>query len=479
VGLGDSAELVVASYTLGVPHATGYPVYTWVGKLFSLLPFGSIAFRLNLMSALFASLTVFLVFQMVVRELRSVSAVGGMDYLAGATAIILVGLSRPFWHCAQVAEVYTLNAFCVVLFVWLYFTWLATRKVKYVYVASLVLGLSTGTHLSNVLLVPAFLLVTFAVTRTWRIRLLCCALFLIGVSQYLYLPLRVMQSPAYVHPQAQFFQRLEWTDTDNPLYNWLWFITGGRWHGWSVRSTGELVRKAGELLRWVLEDYGIAWLAFAVIGVVLYFSNPRNRERAIILVSILLCQLVYFATYRLSLSGMILPFFCCFSILIGLGVGLAPRVIGRLVPAMRPQKWVRGTVIAIVVGLLAVSCVSRPFIDHSGDRLSSVFFFKVAGGIPAGSVLDGLKWEQKRVLDYYRLVEGYQIPFEVAECDSAAIAAGKCYILGRAETVEKYTSAGFALSLHLTVDADGSIPVFRVNPHPVDDPEGAVAYPVK
>ena len=462
VGLGDSAELVVASYTLGVPHPTGYPIYTWVGKLFSLLPFGSIAFRLNLMSAVFASLTIFLVFQIVVRELRHVSVASGTDYLAGVAAIILVGLSRPLWHCAQAAEVYTLNVFCVVLFVWLYFTWLGTGKVKYLYSASLVLGLSTGTHLSNVLLVPPFLLVTFAVTRGWRICLLCCALVLIGASQYLYLLLRVMQSPAYVHPQAQFFQHLEWTGTDNPVYNWLWFITGGRWHGWSVRSTGELLRKAGELYTWVIEDYGIAWLLFAVIGGVLYFSDRRNTKKVIILVSILVCQLVYFSTYRLSLAGMILPFFCCLSILIGLGVGLLPRMIGKLVPTKRVRTSAMGAVITVVVALLVISCFSRPFIDHSGDRLSSMFFFRVAGGIPPGSVLDGLKWEQKRVLDYYRLVEGYPIPFEVCQCDSETIAAGRCYILGRSETMEQYTSAGFALSLHLTIDSNGSIPVFRV-----------------
>ncbi|MBW2474999.1 MAG: DUF2723 domain-containing protein, partial [Deltaproteobacteria bacterium] len=36
---------------LGVPHPPGYPTYTLLGWLFTRLPFGSIAWRVNLLSS--------------------------------------------------------------------------------------------------------------------------------------------------------------------------------------------------------------------------------------------------------------------------------------------------------------------------------------------------------------------------------------------------------------------------------------------
>src|SRR2546430_17664683 len=48
--VGDSPELIMAAVTLGVPHAPGYPLFTMLGHLFSVLSFGSVPFRVNLLS---------------------------------------------------------------------------------------------------------------------------------------------------------------------------------------------------------------------------------------------------------------------------------------------------------------------------------------------------------------------------------------------------------------------------------------------
>src|SRR5262245_4627202 len=53
---GDCAELTVLSYFAGLPHATGYPLYIWIGHLVTrVLPIGDVAFRLNLFSAIAAA----------------------------------------------------------------------------------------------------------------------------------------------------------------------------------------------------------------------------------------------------------------------------------------------------------------------------------------------------------------------------------------------------------------------------------------
>src|SRR5262245_20177105 len=50
---GDSGEHQLAVLLLAIPHTTGYPLYLLVGKLWTmLLPLGSMAWRVNLFSAL-------------------------------------------------------------------------------------------------------------------------------------------------------------------------------------------------------------------------------------------------------------------------------------------------------------------------------------------------------------------------------------------------------------------------------------------
>ncbi len=53
----DSGEMISGAYTLGVSHPPGYPVYVTLGKLFSFIPLGNVAFRVNLMSSFFAAMT--------------------------------------------------------------------------------------------------------------------------------------------------------------------------------------------------------------------------------------------------------------------------------------------------------------------------------------------------------------------------------------------------------------------------------------
>ena len=52
---GDSGELIVAASELGVAHPPGYPTFTLLGKLFTLLPFGSVAWRVSLLTAVMAA----------------------------------------------------------------------------------------------------------------------------------------------------------------------------------------------------------------------------------------------------------------------------------------------------------------------------------------------------------------------------------------------------------------------------------------
>ena len=56
VTLVDSGELIVVARFLGVAHPPGFPLWAMLAHLASLVPWGSVASRVNFSSALFAAL---------------------------------------------------------------------------------------------------------------------------------------------------------------------------------------------------------------------------------------------------------------------------------------------------------------------------------------------------------------------------------------------------------------------------------------
>src|SRR5262245_45488397 len=99
---GDSAEFQLAAPLLGVPHPTTYPLYVLLGKLATLLiPFGDIAWRVTLVSAICAALAVALFF-LLARRITGIPA--------AAVAALALGVTPGLWNAATLAEVYALLA---------------------------------------------------------------------------------------------------------------------------------------------------------------------------------------------------------------------------------------------------------------------------------------------------------------------------------------------------------------------------------
>ena len=100
---GDSGELITAAATFGVAHPPGYPLYIWLGRAWiELFTWGNVAFRLNVMSAVFGALAAGLT-ALAVRRLTQ-------SALAGIAAGWMLAVSAPLWKNAIVAEVFAPNA---------------------------------------------------------------------------------------------------------------------------------------------------------------------------------------------------------------------------------------------------------------------------------------------------------------------------------------------------------------------------------
>ena len=109
VGFVDSGELTTVAYTLGIAHPTGYPLYTLLGRLFTLLPFGSIAWRVNIASAFFASLSTLFLYLLSKNLFTRMLSGGEANATATATVLssfitaLLFAFSTTLWSHAVMA----------------------------------------------------------------------------------------------------------------------------------------------------------------------------------------------------------------------------------------------------------------------------------------------------------------------------------------------------------------------------------------
>lgn len=100
---GDSGELIAVAATFGVAHPPGYPLWTMLGGLWArALTIGSVAWRLNLFSAVAMALAAALL-AMAVRRVSG-------SRPAGVVAAWAFAFATPVWKYALVAEVFALNA---------------------------------------------------------------------------------------------------------------------------------------------------------------------------------------------------------------------------------------------------------------------------------------------------------------------------------------------------------------------------------
>lgn len=184
----DSPETVTACVTLGIPHPPGYPLYTILGHFFSRLSLGIFPFRVNLLSALLSAGTCVFLFAFLKRKLGvggPLAAVFSLLWAAGAT-------TYPAALSAKTG-IYELTALFLLALLW---SFLSGRPA----VAAFLLGLSFANHwMTMAAFLPGLAVLFFkawkdqgAERRLWA---LWGAFFTLGLTLYLFLPLRAALEP--------------------------------------------------------------------------------------------------------------------------------------------------------------------------------------------------------------------------------------------------------------------------------------------
>jgi hypothetical protein len=172
--------------TLGI-RSIDHPLFMIIGRLFTLLPLGSnIAYRVNLVSAFFGAVTVFLLY-LSLRVLRS-------SHSASVVAALVFATSHIFWWLSTEAEVYTLNTAFLAAILLLAARFNVYRSWNSLCAACYLLGLSLVNHQLMVLLLFPLLLFLlthrapiFRSRRSTAKGIQLVLIFLLGFSPFLIL----------------------------------------------------------------------------------------------------------------------------------------------------------------------------------------------------------------------------------------------------------------------------------------------------
>jgi len=197
VSFWDCGEFIACSYTMSVMHPPGSPMYTILGRIFTLLPASNIAWRVNFMSVLCSALTVMLLYLIIVRfinEYRGQPRTKNDRLLTFGSAFIgamTFAFTDSHWFNAVEAEVYAMSMFFTALVVWLILYWGDTsedvKSERYLLLIVYLMGLATGIHMLN-LLAFAFILLILHFRKNESAKKLGWVLLIqVGVPIFLYM----------------------------------------------------------------------------------------------------------------------------------------------------------------------------------------------------------------------------------------------------------------------------------------------------
>ncbi len=341
----DSGEFITATASMGSAHSPGYPLFLMYAKPFTWLPFGSVAFRVNMATAFSSSLACLGIYLLTMSLIGKERLVDDSRFsrfvvrMAALSAACIFSVTPRLWLQSNHDKPYPLLAFvCAVIF-YLLMLWRESlterseERPAYIYAATFLAGLATALHQTVVLLVPCwFLLIVLADRRMLtRVRelVLATAFAFFGFSVHLYLPLRA---------------------TRNPLLNWgdPRTVSGFLWHFLRRGYPAEPHQRNAELLWAQIRAFNPVH-EFTVLGLLLLLFAmailwKRNRDVVVAYLAAVATFLAVIAGYFDTPSEMIFlteEFFTPLYLLTAalIGAGLFHALLGAVRSARLPERY--------------------------------------------------------------------------------------------------------------------------------------------
>ncbi|MBN2173834.1 MAG: DUF2723 domain-containing protein [Bacteroidales bacterium] len=400
VTLEDSGELITAAYRLGVAHEPGYPLFTMLGKAFSWLPIGSIAYRLNFMSAFFSALAAALIcltaiqliehtFKKGIRISKNGNSISFLKYAVGFAAAMFYTLSFEVWEQSVITEVYSLHSFLLSIFLLLFVLWYRreekNQKKRLFYLMCLVIGISLTNHSTSLLLIPVLgiYLAIFHIKFIFNIKTILTGILfgLIGLLPLLYLPIASSFDPV-----------LDWGNPEN-LSNF--FRTISRHQYIEFEQTSE--KFIAGLSYYFIQALPSQWFPVVLVlllpaFIVLYRYNRKFLYFSIIFLLFYIPVTTYLTDfdvtgkdfraelYRLLVSVFYIPSYLFFSILLGLGLFF----LGTLI---KNNRLVNALSIVTIILPIALSAGNHRKVNMHNFRYADIYIENLFKAVPRDAVV--------------------------------------------------------------------------------------------
>lgn len=394
VYFGDSGELTAAAYNLGIAHPPGYPLYLLLGKLFMLLvPIGDMAMRMNLLSALFASLTAVLIY-LIGRVLTH-------ERLISTLTSLIAAFSFTFWSQAVVAEVYTLAAlfFCTMIFLTL--LWLKDQKESWLLLLALTAGFALTHHIIIAVFFPIFFIFILLnrprLIRDWKLIVKITSLFLLPLLLYLYLPIRSASNPL--------------NDWGNPetFSSMIDHITAKQFSGLFLKHDLDGVMfQLDFFIDALLKQFPFILLILAAVGVIV--GLKRKRKVALFFLALLLVNISYSLAYYIT---DIEPHFIHIFLMLILFMGKAlDSLYSQVKKAKKVQIYRLGSGILIIIALLPLG-FNWTKCDQSDNYLARNYGQNMINSLEENGILFIDGETELFIAAYLKIVEGLRSDVQV------------------------------------------------------------------
>ncbi|MBN1399913.1 MAG: DUF2723 domain-containing protein [Anaerolineae bacterium] len=381
----DAGEFQLVAGVLGVAHPPGYALYTMVGRLFSLLPIGDVAYRLNLFGAVCAALTL----AVLSRTVRQATGSAG----AAVVSAGLLGLSSTFWAQGTTANIRSLTALFAGLCLLTAIRWRQSQTPGRLAALGLCFGLGVGHHASLGLLAPAFLLYLLSVRPRLPLEPKCwlpgLAVFLLSFSVLLYLPLRSRMGapfdPAPIRSCGDFARHVLASGFQGDMLHYrTWPVLWARLSVWA-----QIMRlQFGPVLPWV------ALAALAPLAI-------KRWRLALLLGGIWALNTLAAVTYRAPQTvEYLIPSYVALAAMLGCGLGLLTRY-------WRPHRALYAGLVALI--LLSIALYAGPnYASYTAlheDRSAREYAEDILRQAPEGAVILS-SWHRATSFWYLQQVEG-------------------------------------------------------------------------
>lgn len=350
VSFTDSGELAAVCTTLGVAHPTGYPLFTILGHFWTLIPnpFSNI-YWLNIFASFLTALASFAFFNvaLLLYEIIFNKKIGlfpskkekeanpeiennydkhntFIALLISLCSALIFAFSLTVWSQANYIEVYPLHLLLMLIILWTILKATVTANNKnYYYLTAFLLGLSFSNHMTTILLIPPVFFLFLSNMYKWfekpqyknvlksskkgsgkientanintnaangffplSFYIILCLLFVLGLSLYLYLPLRASMTPEF-----------NWGYVSRGFNKFLYHASGKQYQSWMFTGIESVKENIVTFIGLVPLQF--AWIGFIPMFYGFYATYIKSRKLFWFLVIMFFTCLAYSVNYSI------------------------------------------------------------------------------------------------------------------------------------------------------------------------------------